>query len=54
MKRIPSATLHDELAREGVSRKRLLRAFVDVCLAVEFAHARGSHDPSHLARDRRP
>ncbi|HTR55664.1 MAG TPA: serine/threonine-protein kinase [Kofleriaceae bacterium] len=49
MKRIPSATLHDELAREGVSRKRLLRAFVDVCLAVEFAHARG-----YVHRDLKP
>jgi serine/threonine-protein kinase len=41
MKRIPSATLHDQLERRDVPLQRLLRAFVDVCLAVEFAHARG-------------
>jgi eukaryotic-like serine/threonine-protein kinase len=41
MKRIPSATLHDQLARADVPKARLLRAFVDVCLAIEFAHARG-------------
>jgi serine/threonine protein kinase len=41
MKRIPSATLHDQLARKDVAKARLLRAFVDVCLAIEFAHARG-------------
>ncbi len=27
--------------RDEVTRQRLLRAFVDVCLAVEFAHVRG-------------
>ena len=26
---------------ESASRRRLLRAFVDVCLAIEFAHSRG-------------
>ena len=28
-------------ARERFSRQRLLRAFADVCLAIEFAHTRG-------------
>jgi serine/threonine protein kinase len=50
MKRLTGTTLHDilELLREGdpfaeerFTRQRLLRAFTDVCLAVEFAHTRG-------------
>jgi serine/threonine-protein kinase len=50
MKRLTGTTLFDILdqRREGdpfteerFSRRRLLGAFVDVCLAVEFAHSRG-------------
>jgi serine/threonine protein kinase len=50
MKRLTGTTLHDifDQLREGdpfavehYSRQRLLRAFNDVCLAVEFAHTRG-------------
>ncbi len=52
MKRLTGTTLADilsdpgdpvprETASERHSRQRLLRAFTDVCLAVEFAHTRG-------------
>jgi serine/threonine-protein kinase len=40
MKRLAGVTLHHRLA-DGVSQNRILRAFVEVCLAVEFAHSRG-------------
>ncbi len=39
MKKLAGTTLADLLSTEP--RPRLLRAFVDVCLAVEFAHTRG-------------
>src|SRR3954471_17945738 len=38
MKRLAGVTLHQLL---GGPRQRLLRAFADVCLAVEFAHEHG-------------
>src|SRR5690349_9343103 len=49
MKRLAGTTMADLLQRlrsgddldEVGTRRRLLRAFVDVCLAVEFAHTRG-------------
>jgi eukaryotic-like serine/threonine-protein kinase len=43
MKRITGTTLADTLANQDAafSRQKLLRAFADVCLAVEFAHSRG-------------
>ncbi|MBV8761638.1 MAG: protein kinase [Deltaproteobacteria bacterium] len=52
MKRLSGTTLHDIIRAQGElslestasvkgSRSRLLRAFHDVCLAVEFAHTRG-------------
>jgi serine/threonine-protein kinase len=40
MKRLAGRTLAQQLA-EGEAQRRLLRAFVDVCLAVELAHAKG-------------
>jgi len=40
MKRLAGVTLAHRLA-DGVSQNRILRAFVEVCLAVEFAHSRG-------------
>jgi serine/threonine-protein kinase len=40
MKRLAGTTLAD-LLTGAPNRQRLLRAFVDVCRAVEFAHARG-------------
>jgi serine/threonine-protein kinase len=41
MKRLVGTTLQDSLrAANGLSR-RVLGAFVDVCFAIEFAHARG-------------
>jgi serine/threonine-protein kinase len=40
MKKLAGTTLK-ELIRADRSRQHLLRAFVDVCLAVEFAHTRG-------------
>jgi len=40
MKRITGQTLSQRLA-EGATQNRLLRVFVDVCRAIEFAHARG-------------
>jgi len=49
MKRLTGTDLHQHLKRlragdepdEPGARRRLLRAFADVCLAVEFAHSRG-------------
>ncbi|MEO6776350.1 MAG: serine/threonine-protein kinase, partial [Kofleriaceae bacterium] len=40
MKRVVGTTLLELIPRDG-ELQRLLRALVDVCLAVEFAHARG-------------
>jgi serine/threonine-protein kinase len=42
MKRLAGGTLIDLLAAPGAdNRPRLLRAFADVCMAIEFAHTRG-------------
>jgi serine/threonine-protein kinase len=45
MKRLTGTALNDILKTadpdDHAKRRRLLRAFVDVCLAVEFAHAKG-------------
>jgi serine/threonine-protein kinase len=42
MKRLTGTTLAELLERGGhVTRQKLLRAFADVCLAMEFAHQRG-------------
>jgi eukaryotic-like serine/threonine-protein kinase len=49
MKRLTGTTMLDLLGRlraggepdEAAARRRLLRAFADVCLAIEFAHSRG-------------
>ena len=40
MKRLAGATLADRI-KEGMPLNRMLRAFVDVCLAIELAHTRG-------------
>jgi len=40
MKRLAGVTLQQVLANERRPRPELLRAFVDVCLAIELAHAR--------------
>jgi eukaryotic-like serine/threonine-protein kinase len=41
MKKLGGTTLSDVLRTASDSRQRLLRAFVDVCNAIEFAHRRG-------------
>jgi serine/threonine-protein kinase len=41
MKRLVGVTLLDLLQAPEPNRQRLLRAFADVCLAIEFAHSRG-------------
>ncbi|HEV7553986.1 MAG TPA: serine/threonine-protein kinase [Kofleriaceae bacterium] len=41
MKQLAGTTLADVLVADSRSRRQLLRAFVDVCLAIEFAHTRG-------------
>ena len=41
MKRLSGKTLTAHLADKDASRQRLLRAFADVCLAIELAHSRG-------------
>ena len=41
MKRLTGTTLANILAQRTHTRQRLLRAFADVCLAIEFAHSRG-------------
>jgi serine/threonine-protein kinase len=41
MKRLAGITLSETLQQPAPNRQRLLRAFADVCLAIEFAHSRG-------------
>ncbi|HWO26829.1 MAG TPA: protein kinase [Kofleriaceae bacterium] len=41
MKRVAGTTLTEVLARRAATRQRLLRAFAEVCRAVDFAHSRG-------------
>jgi eukaryotic-like serine/threonine-protein kinase len=41
MKRLAGVTLTEHLANPQPNRPRLLRAFVEVCQAIEFAHSRG-------------
>ena len=41
MKRLAGTTLADVLARGTTGTNELLRGFVDICLALDFAHARG-------------
>ena len=41
MKRLTGTTLADLLASRSATTQRLLRALVDVCLAIELAHERG-------------
>src|SRR5262245_34306447 len=41
MKRLTGTTLAEIIAKKSLSRQKLLRAFADVCLAIEFAHSRG-------------
>ena len=41
MKRLAGTTLADVVTDGRVTRQRLLRAFADVCRAIDFAHSRG-------------
>ena len=41
MKRLSGTTMSEVLRERADTMPRLLRAFADVCLAVEFAHSRG-------------
>jgi len=41
MKRLAGVTLSELLQQPSANRQRLLRAFADVCLAIELAHSRG-------------
>jgi len=41
MKRLTGLTLREQLPKELPASQRMLRAFGEVCLAVEFAHMRG-------------
>jgi serine/threonine-protein kinase len=41
MKRVAGQTLVEVLTKKSATRQRLLRAFADVCRAVDFAHSRG-------------
>jgi serine/threonine-protein kinase len=41
MKRLAGVTLSELMQSPVANRPRLLRAFADVCLAIEFAHSRG-------------
>jgi serine/threonine protein kinase len=38
---LPKLALRDPRVTEQFGRQRLLRAFADICLAIEFAHTRG-------------
>jgi len=41
MKRLSGVTLGDMLSSPAPTRQRLLRAFAEVCRAIDFAHSRG-------------
>ncbi len=41
MQRLAGTTLHELLRTRRATPQRMLRAFADVCLAIELAHARG-------------
>ncbi len=41
MKRLAGTTLADSLARGDRSLREMLRAFIEVCHAIDFAHAKG-------------
>jgi serine/threonine protein kinase len=41
MKRVSGVTLSEQLAASSASRQRLLRAFAEVCRAIDYAHSRG-------------
>ncbi len=41
MKRLTGVTLREQLPTEAPGSQRMLRAFGEICLAVEFAHMRG-------------
>src|SRR5262245_53599844 len=41
MKKLAGTTLRKIIERKEATRQRMLRAFADVCLAVELAHTRG-------------
>jgi serine/threonine-protein kinase len=41
MKRLSGVTLNEMFANQTAPRQRLLRAFVDVCRAVDYAHTKG-------------
>jgi serine/threonine-protein kinase len=41
MKRLAGVTLTEVLQNPTITRQRLLRAFADVCRAIDFAHVRG-------------
>ncbi len=49
MKRVAGVTLGELLGRGDASRQRLLRAFAEVCRAIDYAHSRGV-----LHRDLKP
>ena len=49
MKRVAGVTLGERLSRGDASRQRLLRAFAEVCRAIDYAHSRGV-----LHRDLKP
>jgi eukaryotic-like serine/threonine-protein kinase len=41
MKRLTKTTLLEVMEAKSATQTKLLRAFVDVCLAIDFAHSRG-------------
>jgi len=41
MKRVVGTTLHDLVRDDASTTQRLLRAIVDVCMAIDLAHSRG-------------
>jgi eukaryotic-like serine/threonine-protein kinase len=41
MKRLAGTTLAEHIAKRTATQQRMLRALVDVCLAIELAHQRG-------------
>ena len=42
MKRLAGVTLAERLEDPKAPQKALLRAFVEVCLAIDFAHSRAA------------
>ncbi len=47
------AAMKSETGRRSLELRKLLRRFIDVCNAIDYAHNRGVHSPRHQAQQHR-